>query len=306
MNVKMAMQSGDVALLIGCAVVLILMARKHSIRAYGTLFGLVCVRGLMTLVTIALLFHRKDLGLSLDFAYKTYFYFYWASATVSLMLEVATIYTVYRVAMRPLEGLKRIGTVIFRWVAIVSGVLSSVVVLGPHVRGASYLATLLGQVQEGVCVLTICLLLFVCLAIRPLGLTYRSRLFGISLGLGIASCVSLITSTWLPTQAARSLYSPIYLVGMFGTFASMMVWATYFALPEPARRMILLPTTSPYFLWNRISEALGDEPGVVAVAGFTPAMLAPAEMAAIGAMNHSLRQPELVEEMMPQRLALSR
>lgn len=42
--------------------------------------------------------------------------------------------------------------------------------------------------------------------------------------------------------------------------------------------MILLPTTSPFFTWNRISEALGDEPGFVAVAGFKPQMLAAAEM----------------------------
>ena len=49
-------------------------------------------------------------------------------------------------------------------------------------------------------------------------------------------------------------------------------------MPEPARRMILLPTTSPFFFWNRISEILGDAPGQVAVAGFTPDMLAPAEV----------------------------
>ena len=42
--------------------------------------------------------------------------------------------------------------------------------------------------------------------------------------------------------------------------------------------MILLPTTSPFFFWNRISEILGDAPGQVAVAGFTPEMLAPAEI----------------------------
>jgi hypothetical protein len=56
------------------------------------------------------------------------------------------------------------------------------------------------------------------------------------------------------------------------------IWGTYFALPEPERKLILLPTTSPFFLWNRISEALGDAPGHVAIAGFNPTMLAPAEL----------------------------
>ncbi len=49
--------------------------------------------------------------------------------------------------------------------------------------------------------------------------------------------------------------------------------------------MVLLPTTSPYFLWNAISEALGDEPGFVAIAGFTPDMLAPAELTVLTAAS---------------------
>jgi hypothetical protein len=52
-------------------------------------------------------------------------------------------------------------------------------------------------------------------------------------------------------------------------------------MPEPVRQMVLLPTTSPYFLWNSISEALGDSPGNVVIAGFKPDMLAPAELAVL-------------------------
>lgn len=306
MSVKIAMQWADVLLLFGSVVVMALMMYRGSVRKYWPLFSLVAVRGAMTVVTIALLFHRQSLGISRELAYHSYFYSYWVSAALSLILQVATIYAVYRIAMKPLDGLRRIGKVIFRWVASVSVVLSSVLIFGPHQQDSNQFATMLGQVQEGVCVLTLCLLLFVCFAIRPLGLTFRSRLFGITLGLGMASCISLVMSTWFATAQGQSLYSPIYLVAICGALASMLVWGGYFALPEPERKMILLPTTSPYFLWNRISEALGDEPGVVAIAGFTPAMLAPAEMAAIGAMNHALPQPSLVEELVPQRLALSR
>ena len=57
--------------------------------------------------------------------------------------------------------------------------------------------------------------------------------------------------------------------------------------------MILLPTTSPFFLWNRISEALGDEPGFVAIAGFKPDMLAPAELAAFTAGSKRAREREI-------------
>ena len=58
--------------------------------------------------------------------------------------------------------------------------------------------------------------------------------------------------------------------------------------------MITLPTTSPFFFWNRIAEALGDAPGEVAIAGFTPSMFAPAELLAFSATP---RQPAPVVEM---------
>ena len=59
---------------------------------------------------------------------------------------------------------------------------------------------------------------------------------------------------------------------------SVMVWITYFLVPEPKRRMIVLPTTSPFLRWNQISLALGDEPGFVAVGGVHPEIFAPAEV----------------------------
>ncbi len=287
MTAKMAMQYADICLFLACAVVGGIMLRKRQARQFPALMAIVALRGLMAGITVALLFHRRELGLSLDFAYPAYFYSYWASSVLLIALQVLTIYSVYRIAMQPLEGLQRIGTIIFRWVAAVSLVLSSVVVLGPHVKGHFFFATLLGQMEEGVNVLTLCLLLFVCFAARPLGLTYRSRIFGITLGLGVSSCASLVISVWLSTDTARSLYSPIYLVSAVVAVASVTVWGTYFTLPEPKRKMVLLPTTSPYFLWNRISEALGDEPGMVAVAGFTPDLLAPAELAAMGSISRN-------------------
>ena len=67
-------------------------------------------------------------------------------------------------------------------------------------------------------------------------------------------------------------------------------------MPEPERKMILLPTTSPFFLWNRISEALGDAPGFVAIAGFKPDMLAPAELTAFTAGSKRARERELEQE----------
>ena len=156
-------------------------------------------------------------------------------------------------------------------------------------------------------VLTLCLLLFVCFAIRPLGLTFRSRIFGVSLGLGTTTAAFLVQAAWISTVGGQSLYSPIYLVSTIGSLISVSIWGAYFVLPEPERKMILLPTTSPFFTWNRISEALGDEPGYVAVGGIKPHMLAAAELKVLGSTTHKperLPATSHLNEEMPQRTAL--
>jgi hypothetical protein len=59
---------------------------------------------------------------------------------------------------------------------------------------------------------------------------------------------------------------------------TLLTWSAYFAFPEPKRRIITLPTTSPFLRWNQISMALGDDPGHVAIGGIPPELFAPAEL----------------------------
>ncbi|HXS11567.1 MAG TPA: hypothetical protein VN734_02615 [Acidobacteriaceae bacterium] len=275
-----------------CAVSFCVAAIFFYKRVWGKfslLFALIVLRAVSGSILIPLLFFRKDLGLSLAFAYGTYFYTAWISGVAQALLLIGIIYHVYREAMRPLQGLQRIGKVIFRWVAVVSVAVSIAIAVGPHGSTQSYIGTIgaaVTQVQQGVFVLTLCLLLFVCFAIRPLGLTFRSRIFGVALGLGLTAATYLVQAAWISTVGGQSLYSPIYLVATIGSLISVCVWGTYFLLPEPEHRMILLPTTSPFFTWNRISEALGDEPGYVAVAGFKPQMLAAAELKVLSSATH--------------------
>jgi hypothetical protein len=196
---------------------------------------------------------------------------------------------VFKTAMSPFKGLQRMGKVVFGWVAGVSLVLSLVSVLSPNVLfaggGPTAAVTIaIQRVQESTNVLTLCLLLFVCFSIKSLGLTFRSRVFGLSLGLGLISTVELVVAAWFWTAGAHSVYSPIYLVNAVGYIAAFSTWGLYFAMPEPAQKMLTLPTTSPFFHWNRIAEALGETPGQVAIS-FTPSMLAPAEIRAMETIN---------------------
>jgi hypothetical protein len=208
---------------------------------------------------------------------------------------IAIIYNVFHIAMRPLPGLQRLGKIVFGWVAGVSTLFALVIALGPHTAGKGVAVVVamsaeLSRIQEGLNVLILCLLLFVCFSTKALGLTYRSHIFGVSLGLGVVATVQLVQAGWLSTSQGQSVYSPMYLVSNIGTLVAFAVWGTYFAMPEPERKMILLPTTSPFFFWNRISEALGDNPGHVAISGIRPS---PVEMKVMAEMGKKSRQREM-------------
>ncbi len=259
------------------------MVRRKVIRTFPALAGLLALLLAHSLIRTCILFYRSTLHIPKSAAYSVLF----TSDTCIFFLElcflVLIIYGVFSEAMRPFPGLQRIGQLVFRWVGAVALLVALALSAGPQlfVRGMTlkvFYTELAPRFQQGISVLILCLLIFVCFAIRPLGLTFRSHIFGVVLGLGIFSMVEMVQAAWLATIVGQDLYSAPYTFEAMGSCVALLVWGTYFALPEPKRRMILLPTTSPFFLWNRISEILGDAPGNVAVAGFTPEMLAPAEV----------------------------
>jgi hypothetical protein len=61
-------------------------------------------------------------------------------------------------------------------------------------------------------------------------------------------------------------------------------------MPEPERKLVLLPTTSEWFLWNRVSEALGDDAGSVVLSGLGPQMFAPAELKMLSESSRIARE----------------
>ncbi len=258
-----------------CLVALAAMLRVGQARTYRYLAAFLAVR----LTTSALLFpllHSHWFALSVQDTYRYYFWIYWPSFAIEAVLGLGIIISIYRLAMEPLKGLQSLGMIMFRWAGAISIAIAITIGFGPHVTGMRFIMRVVMQMQQTQSVLTLCMLLFVCFAIHPMGLSYRSRVFGVSFGLGLMATVDLVQAAWVGrVPQMMSLFSTVSSITMCVT---LCIWATYFAVPEPKRRMIVLPTTSPFFRWNQISEVLGDEPGYVAIGAVTSDMFAPAEI----------------------------
>lgn len=258
-----------------CVIALVMMYRRRQMTHFKFLATFLAV----TLAAICIEIPILALGgnyLTPVAAYRIYFYIYWIAFALEAMLGLGMVYDVYKLAMAPLRGLQTLGMLMFRWAAGIAIAVSVGMAFGPHVTGPRFIIKLVTQMQQTEGVITLCLLLFVCLAIRPMGLSYGSKIFGVSVGLGIIATADLVGSAWLMGNA--NMASTLNLLHGLAFCIAVSIWMTYFVMPEPRRRMIVLPTTSPFLRWNQIAAALGDAPGFVAPGGIDPEMLAPAEV----------------------------
>src|SRR5437588_6908554 len=159
--------------------------------------------------------------------YYPYFYTYWFSFAVESVLSLLIVYGIFRLAMAPLKGLQTLGMLVFKWAAGISVAVALGSAFSPGMSGMKYIMAAISQLQRTQSILTLCLLLFVTFAIRPMGLSYKSRIFGVSLGLGIMSTNDLVQSAWLalsPNMA--TVYN--YMNGFAICFV-LATWASYFA-----------------------------------------------------------------------------
>ena len=259
-----------------CTVALLTIIRSGQLRPYRYLAAMLSTRLISNLGMIVLMQQYRHLGLSDGSAYDLYFYGYWASYAIEALLGFGAILSIYKLAMAPLKGLQGLGMIMFRWAAGISVAIAITIGFGPHVTSDSFIVRAVSQLQQTQSVLTLCMLLFVCLAIHPMGLSFRSRIFGVSLGLGIVAAVDIVQAAWLShVPQMNTIFS---LVSSISICLTIAIWSVYFAFPEPKRRMIVLPTTSPFLRWNQISQVLNDEPGFVALGEVTMDMFAPAEI----------------------------
>jgi hypothetical protein len=263
----------ELALASGAIVTLV---RSKAVQEYWALAGLLATNVVTGILLLAFSSPTAVRLLTAKTAYIGYFYVYWPGFGIEAIFTILTIYSIFRSAMAPLKGLRSLGLLVFKWAAAISTIIALAVSVGPQVNAGHFIIASVSQIQRATSILTFSLVLFVCFAIRPMGLSYRSRIFGVSVGLGVLSLLNVLQGSWIGD--IESLNSILNLVDAVTVCATLCVWIGYFAVEEPKRRFILLPTTSPFLRWNQISELLGHNPGYVAVGGFSPDAFASAEL----------------------------
>lgn len=197
-------------------------------------------------------------------AYYIYFYVYWVAFGIGAILMLRVLHEMFRHAVRSIPGVQKLGEPIFFWAISISVVLAFASGITPHTSGMSLLLASAQVLARSQSVLALCMLTFLAFASTTLGVSFRSRIFGVTFGFGVIALNNLINSVIIG-NSSLSLGSLAELVHEAIYLGAIALWSGYFLQPEPARRLVTMPVTSPLMRWNDVAQTLGNPAGQIAV-----------------------------------------
>jgi hypothetical protein len=209
--------------------------------------------------------------------YVVYFALYWSVYLICAVSIFFVMQQLFRYLLRPLPGLARIGLFVFRWAAVVSVIVAVASTVLPTSGKISVmvLPNMGRELMRCMSVMELCLLAFLALSVNVLGLSFRSRAFGIGLGFGMIASLEFICSAFL--SPAHTLLTVLNIANESAVLIAITVWIAYSVMPEPERKPIMLPVSSPLLRWNEIATALGYSHTQVVVTASNPGFLSDVE-----------------------------
>lgn len=233
---------GTAILQLGLACILL----RQNLRKEFPAFFTYTVYEALSVIPLLLTFH---------FSRPEYLYAYSASGIISIALGFAVVYEIFRHAFRPYASLRELGAVLFRWVLVFLVLVAIVLVLATPGDQAVRLVAGIMAMQRSIRLMQVGLVLLLFIFLPHLGLSWRSHIVGIALGFGFYAAIEMVVVTLAPQ--VRAAVTILNLVNVLGYAVTVGLWTFYIASPEPARRPVLVETSSER--WNHTLSGLHHE-----------------------------------------------
>jgi hypothetical protein len=168
--------------------------------------------------------------------YAFYVYTFWAVYIANSVLFFFVCIEIIRSALSGFSELKKSAVVTFRWVALLSAIVSLSTANFEH-RNLISIPMIIPEVayrlMRSVSIVELCLLAFLCLSMKALHLSVRDMSFGIAVGFALMSSSDLLISSFISRKT--SLIDPIQFVKEGVLLSALGIWIAYSALPMRAR-----------------------------------------------------------------------
>ncbi len=221
--------------------VLVVMFRRGLYREYPFFFNYTLLRVLSDVILFIV--HKQSYGL--------YYFSYWLSAALSVLISFAVLYEIFQQAFRPYEALRDLGVILFRWSALVILLVAGMwaATSGQPAQDGSITNAIL-LAERSVRLMQCGLVFFLLLFSEYLGISRRTLLFGIALGFGLFASVNMLVASALShagvlhVSALRWINSGTYTL-------SALIWLFY-AVMAPSRSAATTAVRTPE--WNSALE----------------------------------------------------
>src|SRR5579871_2609587 len=210
-------------------VVLGLMLWRKQYRAFPVFFSYIAFQ----IVAFAVTFPLLTRGQSAYTAYVAYFYAYWAITAISVFIGFGVIHEVFQDVFRPYHTLKDLGTVLFKWAALVMLLVAVVVTASSQGGPDSPLVQAVIIGQRCVRVMQVGLILFLLVFSRYLGVSWKQHSFGLSLGLGLSAGVELGTLAFHVSGHASD--NAVHVINLVAYNVAILTWLGYSLVKSAAR-----------------------------------------------------------------------
>lgn len=180
-----------------------------------------------------------------------YFYAYWITSAIGLAIGFKVIHEIFLDVFRPYHTLKDLGTVLFKWSALVMLLVAMVVAASSSPGKNEPITVAVITVERCVRVIQCGLILFLLVFSKYLGVSWRQHSFGIALGFGGFASVELVA---LALYSGGQIHSPT--LSLLNTTAygfAILTWLGYAAFKTPSR-----DASASLLASQRWDQSLGD------------------------------------------------
>jgi hypothetical protein len=180
----------------------------------------------------------------------TYFESYWLAQLVSALLGFAVIHEIYQHVFANYDALRELGSLLFRWAAVVLLIVSVLAAASAPGNDADRLRAAMFVLERSVRVMQCGLLVFLVLLASYFGLSWRRHAFGVALGFGMFASIELLAAT-LRSHLGAPAAQMWQVVNSIAYAIAVIIWASYFVARQPVPRRIELPARTEIDKWNQ-------------------------------------------------------
>jgi len=165
--------------------------------------------------------------------YSAYFYLYWFSNAISVVLGFKVIHEIFLDVFRSFHTLRDLGTVLFKWAGLVMLLVAGVVSVSSSSSEMVPWMQAIVTTQRCVRIIQVGMVLFLLFFSRYLGVSRRQQSFGLALGFGGFAMIELaLIASWVGKHLGALSTG---MVNMTAYNVTLMIWLGYVLVNSPAR-----------------------------------------------------------------------